>query len=139
MSGVETRIYEALAVRLSALVLSPAMQIAWPGKNFTKPATGYLRASFLPAQTGAFARSGTGSNEHRGVFQVDVFWPENQGETAPSERAATIIAHFKRGTVLSREGAAIRIDAPPYRSPSLQEPGFIQIPVSIPYHAFIPS
>jgi hypothetical protein len=139
MSGVETRIYEALAAQLAALALTPAMPIAWPNVDFKPPATGYLRASFLPAATGAFARSGTGSNEHRGIFQIDVFWPENKGETEPSNKAAAIIAHFKRGTVLSREGATIRIDDPPYRGPSLQEPGFLQIPVSVPYHAFIPS
>ena len=49
---------------------------------------------FLPAQTVAFAIAG-GSNDHRGIFQVSVYWPEKidgveQGETIPMEVAGDV-------------------------------------------------
>lgn len=145
MAGRETKIMEALMDHLSDLTLDPTMSVSWPGLNFTPPRDnagkpkGYLKASFLPAETVPFAVRHRGTNDHRGVFQVDVFWPENQGETTPSDTAAAIIDHFKRGTKLYREGVKVEVIRPPYRSPALQEPGYLQIPVNIPYVVFTAS
>lgn len=135
-TGVETRIAEALFARLASLVLSPAVPVAWPGRDF-RASGAYLRPSFLPAATAAFSVRPDGTNEHRGLLQVDVFWPEDKGLTEPMERASEVIAHFKRGTTMYREGVKVRVVRPPYPSPALQEPGWLQVTVSIPYLAFV--
>jgi hypothetical protein len=137
-TGIETRILEALNAQLAALVLSPVVPIAWQNKSFT-PSGAYLRPWLLPVRTDALTVSVLGSNDYAGLYQVDVFWPSGSGLTDPMERASAIAAHFKRGTRISREGITVRIDDPPWPGPALQEPNWIQVPVSVPYRAFVPN
>lgn len=48
MPSIETSIWLALKARVQALVLSPALAIAWPNEAFTKPTGGYLRVMHVP-------------------------------------------------------------------------------------------
>lgn len=137
-AGIETRIFDGLNAWLAALVFSPAIPIAWPNLAFT-PNGAYLRPWLLPARTEALAIPISGPNEHAGIFQVSVFWPTGQGATTPMERASAIAVHFKRGTKIDREGISVRIDAPPWVGPMIQEADVLQLPVSIPYRAFAPN
>lgn len=131
---VETRIYEGLCERLSALTLSPALSIALPGKPFTPDAAaGYLRVTHLPNRAEQVTLGSDGYNQHRGIFQVDVLQPASAGIVVAAEIAGAVAAHFKRGTNITREGALIRVTAPPSIAQALQSAPFIQIPVSIPW------
>jgi hypothetical protein len=141
VTGNETRIAEALLARLGALILTPAMPLQGPNLNY-KPTNGtaYLRASILPRDTVEVAAIDTSSeNDYGGVFQVDVFWPTNEGITNPLERASAVAAHFKRGTTMERAGVKVWVLRPPSVATPLQDKSWFQVPVSIPYRAFVPN
>lgn len=128
---IETKIFEGLIAHLGTLVLDPVLPVAMPNVSFDTPDSGaYLKVNHLPAET---TQATNNSNRHRGLFQVSVFWPEDEGETKPNEIAGAIIEHFKIKTVINFEGAVIRILRPPFKLPAGEEPGWIQIPVRIPY------
>ena len=131
-SYVETQIYEGLCAHLSTLTLSPALPVSLPGKAFTPDATlGYLRVTHLPNRAEQITLGGDGYNQHRGIFQIDVLQPSSAGIVVAAEIAGAVAAHFKRGTNITREGALIRVIAPPSIAQALQSPPYIQIPVSI--------
>jgi hypothetical protein len=134
--GIETRIFEALGGWLAALMFSPVVPIAWPNKAFVSSGT-YLRPWLLPAPTEAMTLSAAGPNDYRGIFQVSVFAAVDAGPTAPLETASAIAAHFKRGTRLTRDGINVWMDDPSWVGPMIQEPDVLQLPVSVPYRAFV--
>lgn len=129
----ETKIKRALISHLMGLTLDPAMEIAFPNASFTQPAAGYLRATFVPNTVNQVTLGDLGKNRFLGLFQVDVFWPENKGYVAPTERAGAIAAHFKRGTVVTLDGTTVRIIRPPSIAQALQSAPYIMIPVTIQY------
>lgn len=134
-TGIEAIILEGLLARLAALTTSPVMPVAYPNVSYDPPATGYLRASHLPNETEQVTISATGQNRHFGLLQVDVAWPKGEGSLKPLEIAAQIVAHFKRGTLITQDGIAILIVAPPSVAPPLDDDPFWIYPVTIPYQA----
>lgn len=137
--GTDATILDALMAHLFSLAFSPALKIASPGIDF--PAAGqvkpdnYLQASFLPNVT-TNSELGAGQEQHRGIFQVSVFWKKGLGHVKPLEVAGRIIDHFAKGTTLHSGGLKIVIDRKPYASSPLEETDRVQIPVTIQYHAF---
>jgi len=136
--GVETSIFSALGDRLQQLVLSPAVPISWPNLSFT-PRGAYLRPYPLPARTESMGVSYQSPNDYRGIYQVDVFWPVNQNPISAYECASAIIAHFKKGTKMVRDGISVWVEGPPWQSPPLEEPSWFHVPVNVPYRAFVPA
>lgn len=136
--GLETKIFRALTDRLDALVATLKIPVAYPGAGF-KPITGkeYLRPWLLPAPTDPLTLAH--SNQYSGILQVDVFWPEGQGIIKPMEKASAIIAHFPKGIRLYHEGVKVVVSGPPFIARALQEPGWLQLPINIPYAAFLRS
>lgn len=132
---VEGIIFEALAIKLAALTLSPAVPIAWPNIDESGIPGDYLRPTHIPSPTSQITLGDDGQNRHVGTFQVDVFWRVGQGLSAPLARAGAIAAHFRRGTVLVNGSIAVRVIRPPSVGPALQEPTHLMVPVSIRYQA----
>ena len=136
------QIVDTLMWRLSQLTLSPPLPVAWPMAPY-EPSGGYLAPSWLPAGTDSRSIRG-GSNDYNGVLQVSVFLPEKDadgegvGPVVPAEVAGAIAAHFARGTVIQRSSTTVRIkiEKPPtVEAPVDDEPGWVHVPVSIPYRA----
>lgn len=135
-TGIETRIYEGLNSWLAVLTLTPVVPIAWPNLP-AAPNGPYLRPWLLPEPTEALTLSADGPNDYKGTYQVSAFWPVGTGTTRILEAASAIVLHFKRGTSITREGIRMWVDAPPSLGPMIQEPDIFQLPVSVPYRAFI--
>ena len=133
MSGLETQIFRAFTAAIDTFVAENPIDLAYPNALYTPGAGPYLRPWMLPAPTSAFDYRAT--NEYRGVMQIDVFWPAGLGLVAPLEMAAALIAFFPRGSQLAGDDLTVSINEPPYLGPALQEPGWIQIPVSIRFRA----
>lgn len=132
----EHDIAEGFFERLAAFAAaqSPALTVAWPNINFDTPASGgYLRPTFLPAQTFSFGLASGSSNQYRGIFQVDVFWPENDGLPNALEVADAVKDWFPKFSTFTRNGLLVKISEAPWLSGLLQEPKWIQVPVSVPY------
>lgn len=142
--AIEVAIESMLLDRLGLLANSPALlPIAWPNVQFPPPAasptTGYLRATFLPADSFSLGISSSSSNQHYGIFQVDVFWGLFAGELVPARIAASIIAWFKRDTAFSKDGFIVRIIQTPYRRVMIRDDPWVILPVRIPYISFGPN
>ncbi|HKG24778.1 MAG TPA: phage tail terminator-like protein, partial [Thermomicrobiales bacterium] len=111
--------------------------VAKPGLPFAPTSgTAYLRANLMPSPTDAITVDGL-TNEYRGIFQISVYHPEGGGILQPFETAALLTTYFETGTSLQHEGTTFTIQAPPHIGPALDEPGWIMIPVSIRYRAFL--
>jgi hypothetical protein len=137
MTGIETKIFGALAARLDAFVSAYPIDVAYPNINFMpRPRMPYLRPWMLPAPTISASLIAPGSMDFKGIFQIDVFWPAGQGLIQALEKSAAIIAHFATTRLIYQDGFAVQINEAPYASPAMQEPGWVHIPVSIRFRAF---
>ena len=134
--ATDTDITGALFARLAALTLTPTHQIAWPNVEFTPPSSGkFLRANEIPVSAVAVSVAADGSNEYRGIFQVDVFGPLGAGLPTQKAIAAAVSAQFKRGLTLY--GGSTRLDVTgSFVGPAMVDKDRAMIPVSINYRAF---
>lgn len=138
-------ILEALLAAVDDVTLTPAIaatNIQRPGVPFTAPtAAPWLRVTWLPASTRGPFLTGTGG-EYRGLLQIDVFAPVTPGSpatygaTPATELAGQIAAAFYKDRVLTRSSLSVRILKPASVGRAMEEPGWIQVPVSIPYVAY---
>lgn len=129
---VEEATFGALNARLNTLTFSPAIEIAWQGLKYV-PVVGkpYLRPTLLRADPRQVTLGPAGYNRHEGFYQVDLFDKIDIGEDILLNKAAAIVAHFKRGTVLTREGFTVRIMRPPAILPIAYQNGWSMTPVRI--------
>jgi hypothetical protein len=142
--AAEVAIESALINRLVAFCASPAIPLALPNiDDFTppvmSPSSYYLEAHFLPADSFALGVDYGADIQHYGIFQVSVFHGLGAGEYAPARIAANVIAYFKRGTRLTKDGFVVDVFKAPFRGRMQKEPDRVMIPVSIPYIAFAPN
>ena len=123
------QIYQALRARLNTLANKPP--IAYLNQPYT-PVNGtvYLAEDFLPANNEGLTVNGV-AQAKTGIYQITVFYPDNQGVAAPQALAETIAAHFDRGTKLS----GIVIDSADIEGSSTGG-GWFQIPISVVYRGY---
>lgn len=139
--AAEVAVESALINRLKAFALSPAIPLALPNVEFTnkpiaEPGNFWLRGTFLPANSLALGVAFGSTNQHYGIFQVDVFYSQGSGELAPGRIATQLLAWFKRGTMMSKDGFDVLVNLQPYRSRMVKDDPWVMIPVSVPYLAF---
>jgi hypothetical protein len=138
--AVEVAIEAALLSSATEFANNNSITIALPNIAFIPPTVTlnakFLRATFMPVPSLSLAVSFSGTNQHYGIFQIDVFYGQGSGEMAPARLAASIIENFKPGTTLSNSGFTTRIIKTPYRGPLIKDDPWTMIPVSIPYITF---
>lgn len=131
MSTFFNDIQGALRSQLNTLANKPP--IAWENTNYSPNATTlYLRATGLPGDTVQACLGDDGLDEHVGIFQVDVFVPDNKGRTTWPDLVAD---HFKRGTVLTLNTTNVRITTVSINT-AFKDDEFYIVPISITYQAF---
>jgi hypothetical protein len=139
-NAVEVAIESALLDHLRSLTFSPAITVAWPNVDFVPPIAGpnikWLRPTFLPADSIALGVDYSANNQHFGIFQIDVFYGQGSGELAPGRIATSVIAWFKRGTKLTKDGFSVEVTRVPFRRRMIKDDPWVFIPISIPYLAF---
>lgn len=132
----EGEIPNLLMARLAALTLSPALPVAWEGRDYTPPAGTYLSARYLPNTNQEPFVGNTDPARHLGIFQVTVNVLPDGGIIAPSDIAGAIVDHFAKGTKLSANGVTVHVYEKPSVGSALQDPERIRVPVSIRYQSF---
>lgn len=139
MSSAFLDISAALDVNLNTLATANSIDVAWENEGYT-PVTGiaYLRATLLPADTAGVGMADNSSDEHLGIYQVDVFTPTDDGKGQAVNLADDIADQFKRGTELTYNGVTVRIKTVSRSSGSRDGSWFI-VPVSIQYYSFTTS
>jgi hypothetical protein len=138
--AVEVAIEGALLAHAQGFADANSLTIAMPSKSFTPPSVAstakWLRATYEPdVETISI---GAGDNKHSGMLIIDCFYGQGAGELAPSRIASAVIAYFKRGTALTRDGFTVRILKAPRRRPLIKDDPWVFVPVRIEYCAFAP-
>jgi len=128
----------ALDARLDALTGSPS--IAWPNDKF-KPVNGtlYLQPNLLPADVAPSTigvSSTGGTDDHAGVYLINIFAPADEGKNEAYTMADSIADHFKQVTELTYNGRVVRCMNVSI-APALKDGDRWQVPVRINYTSHI--
>lgn len=113
---------------------SPAIPVAWQNVALTPPATRYLRAFVLPAETGSQTLDGS-HRRYTGVWQVNVVVPIGTGPGAAEAIAQEIADLYPMNDLLSMTGLDLYITSPMSIHPAIQDSDRFTVPVSCRYRA----
>ena len=132
----QARIRAAFETALNtwAAAQTPAIPVAWQNVNFTPPATRYLRAFVLPADTESYGLDGL-NREYIGIFQVSIVLPSGQGAADGDAIAASLDALFTPSAPLTSGGLSVYVTRPMSPSSPLQEADRFVVPCSLAYQA----
>lgn len=132
MAAIEASILVALRSHLIAFAEPRAIPIAFTNKTFTPPADGkFLRESFIPNGTFRPEISDESRPVWRGLYQVDVMWPQNSGETAARTLAADIATHFAPANRLVADTSIVRVTRWPEVAGLMIDDTRAMIPITI--------
>lgn len=112
-----------------------ATKIAFEGNKMDPPNTGqWLSQKTLwarPFEVGAMS----GQYRNQGTYQVSVFDPSKEGLLQATLIADGLRGWFYRGLVLTDGGIGVKVERA-YRSTAIEEPNWLQVPVSIDFTAY---
>jgi hypothetical protein len=126
----------ALLARVAALILSPALPVAWPNVAFTKPSGGYLRVNHVPNTSRRIMIGSSEPHMRRGILQVDVFRPKNEGTALATALADQIAAWFPADMRLGAGGVTVRVTKASDAAIAVADDTHWQVPVTVSYECF---
>jgi hypothetical protein len=137
VTGKPAQIIDALLARLQALTLDPELPVAWPEVAFAPetdaPDGKYLAVSFFPNRP---AWEGIASGKvDQGLLQVSVVWPKGEGQIAPLQVAASVMAQFAKGLELVSGATKVKVYGEPWAAPPIVEADKVSVPITIPWKA----
>jgi hypothetical protein len=121
-------IRNALNARLNTLPSLPS--VAWENIAFTPKTT----ETHLPA-----ANHKSAMDFESGIYQIDVYSPQDQGPNPASDVAESIRQHFSRGSTLVNSGITVNIEATPSMTLNDREGGFWRVRLTVPWFAYVPT
>ncbi|TRC78513.1 hypothetical protein FJV80_24535 [Mesorhizobium sp. WSM4310] len=136
MPSIETSIWLALKGRVQSLTLSPALPIAWPNEDFTKPITGYLRVTHVPNTNRRLFIGSTEPNQRLGLLQLDVFSKKNQDASVGTEIAGQVAAWFPIDLRMIYGAILARVTEAPVVAQAIADDTHWLVPVTISYECF---
>jgi hypothetical protein len=131
MPAIETALWLALRARVEALVLSPALPVAWPNESFTKPTGGYLRVTRIPNLNRRLFLKGSDPHQRLSLLQIDVFAKKNQNAAVALEIAGQVAAHFPADLKMSAYGVTARVTKAPEVAQPLDDETHLMVPVTV--------
>lgn len=124
--------------RLSTMGGLPS--VAWENVSFTPvPTTSHIRVNFLPSPTRPAANHKSAMDFESGIYQVDVYAPQDQGPNPAGALAEAVRAHFSRGLTLTGSGITVNIEATPSMAANDREGPFWRIRLTVPWFAYVPT
>ncbi|PBC23473.1 MULTISPECIES: DUF4128 domain-containing protein [unclassified Mesorhizobium] len=136
MPSIETSIWLALKGRVQTLTLSPALPIAWPNEDFTKPITGYLRVTHVPNTNRRLFIGSTEPHQRLGLLQLDVFSKKNQDASIGAEMAGQVAAWFPTDLRMIYGAIFARVTEAPVVAQPIADDTHWLVPVTISYECF---
>ena len=110
--------------------------VAWENVPYTPDEDGlYLRPTLLAGDTVGASIGSDGSDEHVGVYQVDVFAIASTGKNAAITMADLIADHFKPSVELTHNGVSVNV-VRVSRSAAIAEGSRYKISVDVRYQSF---
>jgi hypothetical protein len=131
MPAIETALWLALRARVEALVLSPALPVAWPNEAFTKPTGGYLRVTWIPNLNRRLFLRGSDPHQRLSLLQVDVFAKKNQNVAVAIEISGKVAAHFPADLHMTAHGVTARVAKAPEVAQPLDDETHLMVPVTV--------
>lgn len=98
--------------------------------------TAFGKCFLLPIQPEQTALGQDGCDQHTGVFQISLYFPENIGNIKTLTKADEIASVYKSGAVLTYNGVNVTIESIGISQGLNDGPWFI-IPITINYYSFI--
>jgi hypothetical protein len=133
MSAPYSDIRSAFVQKLQLLNALPL--VAWENISFTPdPEAPYLKPALLPGEPSQAEIGTNGQNRHPGVYQISVFAPSGTGCATLNALRDALCDHFKRGTQLTYGDITVTVQKA-YPGPTMQEPGWQQVPITILFRA----
>lgn len=125
---------QALELKLAAL--TPAIETAWENSTFkpTNADTPYQEVRLLPNEPDNNA-IGDGYFRERGILQVELAYPLQDGSEAIQARAVLTQSHFKRGTVMTKDSINVTVETTPAIGPGFVARDRWRVPVSVRWFA----
>ncbi len=109
----------------------PNADIAYPGLDFTPPASGvWLEVSFFPNEGIDSGLSYDSTTVPQGLFQVSTVDRPGNGVFPVTNAAQEVQAAFSKGTTIS---TPVRVQRSPYQMDPIFEGDRVMVPVTIPY------
>lgn len=108
--------------------------IAWENAPFTPPEAVYLRCHMLPAQTDSNDLKGD-HRCYRGVYQISIYAPINQGSGGAEAIADELAALFPNNKRLTAGGLSLQTVSPVSVARGMQDEGRYILPCSFYYRA----
>lgn len=136
MPAIETALWLAIRARVEALVLTPALPIAWPNESFAKPSGGYLRVTWVPNMNRRVFLRGSDPHQRLSLLQIDVFAQKNQNAAVAIEIAGKVAAHFPADLKMSAHGIAARVTKAPEVAQPIDDTTHLMVPVTMSIEAF---
>ena len=96
----------------------------------------YCKTTLLPAQTENLSLGDGGFDKFHGLFQIDLFYPTNNGTDGTNYKVDQIITAFPKGSLITSNGVTLRIRNH-WRESSLEGSNWYQTPVIIQWESFL--
>jgi hypothetical protein len=96
----------------------------------------YSRFTLLPAEPVQETVGINGRDRHRGLVQVDLFFPKDEGTTAANQAVDALMAAFPRGTTLALTSHTVHIETVRRDSAYVYE-SFYAVPVLIRWRVIV--
>jgi hypothetical protein len=111
-----------------------ALPTAWENNNFTPTQDQlYVRPTLLPGNTEQ--SSFNSSDEHLGIYQVDVIAPANKGKGEALIQADLIADQFKSRQILTYNGVKVYLTAVSRGNGTVSD-GWYILPITAAYRAY---
>ncbi|TPN26626.1 hypothetical protein FKO01_25470 [Mesorhizobium sp. B2-3-3] len=137
MPSIETSIWLALKARVTALVLSPALPVAWPNETYVpSPTQNYLRVTHIPNVNRRLFIGSTEPHQRIGLLQVNVFAKKNQDAAVAAEIAGQVAAWFPTDLRLTYGDVSVRVMSAPVIAQAIADDTHWLVPVTVDYECF---
>lgn len=128
-----------LNVKMNTISGSPS--IAWENVPFdANVTTAHYRVNFLSAQTRPAANHKSAMDFESGIYQVDIYVPQNEGTSTAGTMSQAVRSLFYRGLSLQdADGIKVLISSTPSIVFSAREGAFWRTQVDVPWFSYVPS
>lgn len=112
---------------------------SYPNVGFTPPSNApWAKVSFMPSRSEVFTLgpAGTGKDRKDGLFQIDLNYALDSGDSAISAKATDLNVYFYAGRKFSYSGQEV-ICRSCSISPGRVADGFYRISVTIPFYGYV--
>jgi len=119
-----------------AAAQTPPIPVAWENVNFNPPASRYIRANLLPADTASFDLLGK-HRRYQGVLQIMLCMPLGVGKGATEALVSAIEALFPQAAWFTASAFRVQVASPMSAAPSFPDDSKMLTPVSCRYRSDI--